>query len=394
MRIRAALALGFLGIVVTGIGRVFGLIEMYVIGTGLFTTACSAVIWTRSRIVLIDVERHTSNREPRVGDDIEIDLTVKAVRRSPGFEFSDFIFDSDKSVMGRVDISVPPLRRGERTASRYRVRTEKRGVITLGPSRVTSGDPLGLSRRSTTTGGADDIVISPHWSPIALPIPRKCEGELVTAIESLVHNSASQQEFRSVREYIPGDHVRHVNWRATARRDSLIVNEFQSRSGVLLDVFLDDRDLLYSIDGFERAVSIAASFVGSANFVTDDDVRVRLSFGSGRDSTAFDAVIDDHTLHDAMRALALFETSDREPQPRARADRTSVSIPVIICGRRSADWLARVHKALKGSSISIVISCDGPAPAPPFGHGFTLQVDDFTSFEGQWARLSRRVETS
>lgn len=394
MRVVPAFALGVLGGIVIGIGRIFGLLEMYVIGTGLFTAACAAVITTRSRVVLIDVQREPTSRQPHVGDDIGVDITLRAVRRSPGFEFSDIIADSSRTVLGRVDMTVPPLRRGQQTVSRYRLHADRRGVITLGPAKVVSSDPLGLSTRTTSTGVTDEIVVSPRWVPIALPVVDDCDGELVTALKDLARNSTSEREFRSLREYVPGDDIRIVNWRATARRDSLIVNEHESRSAILLDVHVDDASHSYSTEGFERAVSIAASFVGSADSVDEQDIRVRLSFGSRRDETAFDAMIDDDTRRDAMRALALLDPSDRPSQPHASSDRTAVSIPVIICGARDGEWISRVHRSLRGSSVAVVINCDGPAPQLPSALWFALTVQDFSSFERQWSQLCRRITSS
>lgn len=404
MRAGSAVALGLLGVCIVGIGRVFGLLEMYVIGTGLSIASILAVVITRARVVLVDVERRLSTREPRVGQDIGVELTLKAVRSSPGFEFSDFIVESNSSrigssqagpsQVGRIDISVPPLRRGQRIVSRYRFQAERRGVVTLGPATATNGDPLGLAHNTRTIGAPDEIVVSPHWHSIDLPLPRVCEGELVRAIESLTRNLASELEFRSLRDYAPGDDARLVNWRASARRDSLVVNEFESRSGILLDVFVDDASFSYSEEGFEDAIKVAASFVGSIPLEYESDLSVRLSFGLRTESAAFDAIIDETTRRDAMRSLALLTTSDREPVPRSSDSRTLVSIPVIICGRRDYGWLERTHRMMHGSAIAIVVSCDDDPPPQLPERWFGVRVENFASFAGDWTRLSRRIRIS
>lgn len=394
MRIRPAIALALLGVLVVGIGRIFGLLEMYVIGTGLAATSVLAVVWTRTRVVLVAIERRPSLVEPEVGDDVDIELRTRATRRSPSFDLRDHVSDPSRSSLGRVDISVPALRRGTETVSRYRIRPEQRGVVTLGPATSTCGDPLGLTRRMQTVGGTDEIVVTPRWNAIALPVPRACEGELVSAIENLTRNSAADLEFRSIREYAPGDDARLVNWRATARRDSLVINEFESRTGILLDVFLDDSSVAFSTDGFESAVSVAASFVGSTTSVDEEDLRVRLSFGSRTDASSFDALIDDETRREAMRRLAMLSVSDREPQVRGAHSRALVSIPVLIHGRRSLDWLERAHRAMRGSSIAVVVACDGEVPARLPERWFAVQAPDIDSFTRDWAVLSRTIRVS
>lgn len=394
MRTGAAFALAVIGACIVAVGRVFGLLEMYVVGTGLFTTACAAVVTTLSRIVLVDVHRSPSIRQPHVGDEFGVDLTLTAIRRSPRFEFSDIISDSSGSITGLVEFTVPPLRRGERSAGRYRMRADRRGVISLGPARIRSGDPLGLTLRTTSAGLADEIVVSPRWSSIALPEIDDCDGELISAIRDLATNSSADREFRSLREYASGDDARLVNWRATARRDSLIVNEYESRSGILLDVFLDDVAATYSPEGFERAVSVAASFVNSAHLTDDQQVQVRLSFGSKLDASAFDAVIDDSTRHDAMRSLALVNCSERESRPTMSSNRTSVSIPVIVCGARDGEWILRVQRILRGSPIGVVIHTESATPELPSTRWFAVPVEDFDFFTPRWARLCRRINVS
>ena len=394
MRAGSAVALALLGICIVGIGRVFGLLEMYVIGTGLTFASILAVVITRARVVLIDVERRLSTLEPQVGHDIGIELTLQAVRSSPGFEFSDFIVDSTAVLNGRVDISVPPLRRGQKIVSRYRIQAQRRGVITLGPATATCGDPLGLAHRSQSIGAPDEILVSPQWSTIAPPLPRVCEGELIRAIESLTRNLASELEFRSLRDYAPGDDTRLINWRATARRDSLVINEFESRSGILLDVFVDDTSFAYSDEGFENAVRVAASFVGSTPLDEELDLAIRLSFGHHNETFSFDAIIDETTRRDAMRALALLTNSDREALPRRNSTRTLVSIPVMICGRRDLEWLERTHRAMQGSSIAIVVSCEDEAPSLLPERWFNIRVGDFVTFADDWARLSRKIQAS
>lgn len=394
MRINPALTVGVLGSAVIGIGRVFGLIEMYVIGTGLIVAAILGVVTTRTRIVLVEVERRPTMAEPRVGEEVGIELTVRALRRSPGFELTDRIADSAASSIGRVDVSVPSLRRSQHTVTRYRVRAEMRGVITLGPALVEFGDPLGLARRSRPVGISHELIVSPDWVSIALPHPRQCEGELVTAIEQITRTRSADLEFRSMREYAPGDDVRFVNWRASARRDALIVNEYESHAGILLDVFLDDSLACYTPEGFERAVSVAASFVGSANLSVEDGIRVRLSFGDRARRTAFDTEISETTRREAMRSLAVVELGHHEPEVRSAGERSRVTIPVMICGRRNPEWLDRTHRALDGSNVVVVIACEGASSLSTPQGWFMIDLLDFRDFSGRWASLSRRVMTS
>lgn len=68
-------------------------------------------------------------------------------------------------------------------------------------------------------------------------------------------------EFLSLREYVHGDPIKHIDWKATARTGSTIVkqycDEYFSRYGLVLDSFTNSRFSMV----FEEAVSVAASIL-------------------------------------------------------------------------------------------------------------------------------------
>ncbi|NLV75100.1 MAG: DUF58 domain-containing protein [Chloroflexi bacterium] len=105
----------------------------------------------------------------------------------------------------------------------------RRGIYTLGPTDLYTGDPFGLYEVHLRHDYQDSFIVYP---PIAAlpPIiePRGMErGEAHAQIRSLdlTTNSAS------VRQYVPGDALNRIAWRATARRstgtsDNIYVKEF------------------------------------------------------------------------------------------------------------------------------------------------------------------------
>ncbi len=73
-------------------------------------------------------------------------------------------------------------------------------------------------------------------------------------------------EFRDLREYVPGDSMRWVNWKATARRDKIMVNEYESeRSGDTV-ILLDVRRFYKGAEEYERLLN--ASVRAAATLVT------------------------------------------------------------------------------------------------------------------------------
>jgi uncharacterized protein (DUF58 family) len=77
---------------------------------------------------------------------------------------------------------------------------------------------------------------------------------------SLASTIGESEEFIALRDYRPGDPLKHVSWRATARLNKPVIKEFQDeffvRHALVLDTFSERGET----EAFEEAVSVAASF--------------------------------------------------------------------------------------------------------------------------------------
>lgn len=69
--------------------------------------------------------------------------------------------------------------------------------------------------------------------------------------------------FRAIREYIPGDPIKQVNWKATAATDSLMVNSYESTGSNRICIVLDGNTAAFFDDEFivEGGISLASSLV-------------------------------------------------------------------------------------------------------------------------------------
>ena len=109
---------------------------------------------------------------------------------------------------------VPSLAAGGSHEETFTVRTERRGVIAVGPATTRRGDPLGSSRRDVEWTGVTEIFVRPPMVPLeslGAGLLRDLEGVTTDAI------SQSDLAFHALREYVPGDDLRHVHWRSSAK---------------------------------------------------------------------------------------------------------------------------------------------------------------------------------
>ncbi len=144
-----------------------------------------------------------------------------------------------------------------------RLRPNRRGLLNLRNLRVLRKDPFGLFQRALSVSeDRGSLLILPRRYPIPdLELPGRQSLDDVGA--GLVASALGQSDdFIGLREYRPGDPVRHIHWRSWARLNRPVVKEFEEehlpRFALALDpTLLSDQDT----EVFEEAVSVAASFV-------------------------------------------------------------------------------------------------------------------------------------
>jgi uncharacterized protein (DUF58 family) len=117
------------------------------------------------------------------------------------------------------------LHQGEQRDYIVRTVCTQRGRYGLGPTELRGGDPFGLFPRIEVVPVKQHVVVLPAVVPIhSFPIPsgRLPGGEALRRRTHQITPNAS-----GVRDYEPGDSLKRIHWRSTAKRDRLIVKEFE-----------------------------------------------------------------------------------------------------------------------------------------------------------------------
>jgi hypothetical protein len=136
---------------------------------------------------------------------------------------------------------------------------QRRGLLQLPALLVSWPDPFGLFYASHRIACPQSVLVLPKRfpvSPLSLPGTTRYQPGGI----SLASSVGQSEEFVSLREYRPGDPLRHIHWRSWAKTDKPIVKEFLDeffvRHALVLDTFCDEAQEAV----FEDAVSVAASF--------------------------------------------------------------------------------------------------------------------------------------
>ncbi len=273
-----AIAAGAVSIVVA---RVFGILELFVIGVGFFAAVIVALV-----LVIVRRPRLSGGRwiHPTVmvaGDVGRVDIRIEHLATVPSvsFELSETVV-RPRATAYVARLPVPSMSGRAFTTTGYELTTAARGIVRLGPLMVEHRDPLGIARTRTMLLDVDEVFVAPL--SFLLDMPQLGQGTLGTQLLAMARR-LGPGEFHGLREYVDGDEPRSIHWKASARSEQLLVKEHTTEGLRRCTVVLDASEAGYDEpDGFERAVTAAASLVHSADraglttrFVTGDGVDLR-----------------------------------------------------------------------------------------------------------------------
>ena len=198
--------------------------------TGFFlSTAGLALLWSRLSLTGVQAERRFKGTRFFPGEPIE--CTLRLFNRKP-LPLPWVQLECDVSAGFGLD--EPAGRSGteriRRSASllwyrgiswRLKLVGKRRGYYPIGPLKLISGDLLGLYSRSRFSGSTEHLIVYPRIFPV--------DTSLIPSLYPMGEARASRRIFRDpthaigVREYLRGDDLKSIRWKATARRSDLQV---------------------------------------------------------------------------------------------------------------------------------------------------------------------------
>jgi len=165
-------------------------------------------------------------------------------------------------------ISLFSLRPYRQIVRRHRVLCVKRGHYRLDTATMTAGDPLGIVRVSRQFPLSVALDVYPEIVPMRdVPLPsHSWLGDL------LVRRWIVEDPFlvSGVRDYVPGDPQRAINWKATARAGRLQVHrrDYTADHRLMICVNLETHDRMWNAvtepERIEQALRYAATIASTA----------------------------------------------------------------------------------------------------------------------------------
>lgn len=230
---RNAVYVLLIGCLLTGLftGRAFFFNLAYLF-TGLLVIS---FLWAWLSVRWLSISRKTRARRAQVGRNLDEAFIVhnRSLLPKLWLEVRDH-----SDLPGHQASHVVPALAG-RSSYRWYVQTlcVVRGEFQLGPITLMSGDPFGLYLSPRRLGATSRIVVYPATVPLSrfeLPIGLLSGGDAQRRRAHFITTNAA-----GIRDYAPGDSFNRIHWPSTARKDKLLVKEFELDPLVDIWLFVD-----------------------------------------------------------------------------------------------------------------------------------------------------------
>ena len=123
----------------------------------------------------------------------------------------------------------------------YSLRFAQRGLYSVGPLRIRISDPFATSVHVMKHSETGTVTVMPEVEMIkSLKLDIRRTRSIVGDINSRKRGMGT--EFYGIREYYPGDELKHINWKASARlQDDLLTNEYTAERSGDVTILIDAR---------------------------------------------------------------------------------------------------------------------------------------------------------
>jgi|WetSurMetagenome_2_1015567.scaffolds.fasta_scaffold95827_1 uncharacterized protein (DUF58 family) len=243
-------------------------------------------LWSYLSLKGVTCQRQLS--ETRVFPDEYLELKLKLTNRKllplPWIEINDQVPSGFVEGLSSTDGNRPGFDRICQSSSilwysaiswKYRLQCKKRGYYPLGPLTVTSGDIFGFYPRTANQSNLDFIIVYPRIYGIShLAIPSVYPLGDVKSDKRIFEDPSRTI---GIRDYVPGDSLRRIHWKASARQQQLQVKIFEPTTTLRVALFLavdSFRDVgTWRLDDLELGISTAASL---ASYLANKNSQVGL----------------------------------------------------------------------------------------------------------------------
>ena len=121
----------------------------------------------------------------------------------------------------------------------YHLEPKERGEYSFGSLNVIVSSPFGLVSRKFIFQKDDQLPCYPSFIHLRKYELMALNNEFMMGGIKKIRRLGHTMEFEQIKEYVPGDDVRTINWKASSKRNQLMVNQFQDEKSQRIYMIID-----------------------------------------------------------------------------------------------------------------------------------------------------------
>jgi uncharacterized protein (DUF58 family) len=224
---------------------------------GLFMVAAATVgygsltrVWSRFGMGRVEYERRLGTTRAVAGDTVPLDVTIwnRKPLPLPWLAAEDLITDGiavlerptmepdDERLGRRVLANTWALAWFERVVRHFHLDARRRGLYEFGPVRLSVRDILGRDAAGGELAADEMLLVGPRTVPLHL---RGRDAAPIGERRARASLHADPALYGGVRPFQPGDSLRRIHWRATARLGTTVSRRFEPARGREVVIALD-----------------------------------------------------------------------------------------------------------------------------------------------------------
>lgn len=269
---------------IIGLGFAFPL--LFTIGKGLLCAFLAILLTDAVLLYYKKAVKATRECADRLSNGDDNKVVIKVESAYP-FMIRTTVIDETPAIFQRRDVEyrlVVPTHAVRRLT--YTLRPVRRGEYNFGKIRVFARTMLGLVERRYTEGEDKNVKVYPsylmlnHYELLAM------SNNLTDMGIKRIRRVGNNTEFEQIKEYVKGDEYRSINWKASARRNQLMVNVYQEeRSQQVYSLIDKGRVMQQAFNGMTLLdYSINASLVLSYVAIHREDKAGLITFSDDLDT--------------------------------------------------------------------------------------------------------------
>lgn len=344
------------------------------VGLAVIAIGAASRFWSRHLFDRLTLRSRLSEHRVFAGETIElgVELENRKPLPLPWFSWrlgvSDVLPVRDEKLASQV---VPGLswihRRGaigwyERQGWTFTLEPKERGYQQVGPATIRSADLFGLLPRSVEVEDIEHVVVYPEAPRIAaLDIPA---DRPIGAFRGRNRLFEDPLRIAGLRDYRPGDPLKRIDWKATARRGELRSRVFEASAEPQVYILLNIDTLEHSWEGYlkddlERTISVAASvatwagehrhavgLLANGSF-PGSDRPIRLAPSRARDQVA--------RVLEALAVIQPLTMGDLASTVRRESSRVPAGSTIIVVAALVPEALAAAILRLRAETHHVVV---------------------------------------